>query len=136
MTKLVHNRHQIGINAGFENFRDYQFQALGRFDYSAKDCLDFHEAVAKEMNKVDPYFGECLSVMNEMGHLDLDSKQGKRPGGYNMPLPLSGVPFIFMNSANTVKDVCTMLHERKICGNDNCIFLKCHFIISNMEWLN
>ena len=163
MTKLIQNRHQIGLNAGFENFRDYQFQALGRFDYTAKDCFDFHEAVAKEiqplneelmnlrkrslkieklrpwdlkvdqdgksplipfdgaeelieksvacLNKVDPFFGQCLSVMKEMGHLDLDSKTGKRPGGYNMPLPLSGVPFIFMNAANTVKDVCTMLHE-------------------------
>ncbi|MGZ3872455.1 MAG: M3 family oligoendopeptidase, partial [Mucilaginibacter sp.] len=27
-------RHKVALNAEFENFRDYMFQALGRFDYS------------------------------------------------------------------------------------------------------
>lgn len=46
---LLKLRHQVALNAGFENFRDYMFQALGRFDYSPKDCFNFHEAIEKEI---------------------------------------------------------------------------------------
>jgi len=40
-------RHQVAINAGFANFRDYMFAAMGRFDYTPQDCFNFHEAVAE-----------------------------------------------------------------------------------------
>jgi oligoendopeptidase F len=46
---LLKLRHQVALNAGFKNFRDYMFQALGRFDYTPKDCFNFHEAIAKEV---------------------------------------------------------------------------------------
>lgn len=46
-----------------------------------------------------------------MGHLDLDSRKGKAPGGYNCPLAESGAPFIFMNAAGQMDDVTTMVHE-------------------------
>jgi len=46
---LLKLRHQVALNAGFENFRDYMFQALGRFDYSPTDCYDFHKAIQKEI---------------------------------------------------------------------------------------
>jgi oligoendopeptidase F len=46
---LLKLRHQVALNAGFENFRDYMFQALGRFDYTAADCLNFHKAIEKEI---------------------------------------------------------------------------------------
>lgn len=46
---LLKLRHQVAINAGFENFRDYMFQALGRFDYTPHDCYKFHEAIEKEI---------------------------------------------------------------------------------------
>ena len=42
-------RHKVGLNAGFENYRDYMFQALGRFDYTPQDCYAFHEAIEKEI---------------------------------------------------------------------------------------
>ena len=42
-------RHNVALNAGFENFRDYMFQALGRFDYTPQDCYAFHEAIEKEI---------------------------------------------------------------------------------------
>lgn len=160
---LLKLRHQIALNTDFENFRDYKFQALGRFDYKVQDCMDFHQAIASEivplvdelnivrrkgigvdslrpwdtmvdingqkpimpfkseqelieksitcMAHLNPMFGEVIDLMNELGHLDLASRKGKRPGGYNMPLPVSGIPFIFMNAANSIKDMRTMMHE-------------------------
>ncbi|MFM6954692.1 MAG: M3 family oligoendopeptidase [Sphingobacteriaceae bacterium] len=40
-------RHQVAQNANFNNFRDYMFAALGRFDYTPEDCFQFHEAIEK-----------------------------------------------------------------------------------------
>jgi len=62
-------------------------------------------------NRMNPFFGECLIKMKEMGRLDLDSRKGKAPGGYNCPLPETGAPFIFMNAAGQMSDVTTMVHE-------------------------
>ncbi|MGN6265500.1 MAG: M3 family oligoendopeptidase [Ginsengibacter sp.] len=61
--------------------------------------------------KLRPFFGDCLRKMNEMKHLDLDSRKGKAPGGYNMPLAETGAPFIFMNAAKSMHDVTTIVHE-------------------------
>lgn len=60
---------------------------------------------------LDPFFAACLHKMQEMQHLDLDSRKGKAPGGYNCPLAESGAPFIFMNAAGKMDDVTTMVHE-------------------------
>ncbi len=61
--------------------------------------------------KLRPFFGESLKKMQELKHLDLESRKGKAPGGYNCPLAESGAPFIFMNAAGQMHDVTTMLHE-------------------------
>jgi len=63
------------------------------------------------LNELDPFFADCLKKMDRMSHLDLDSRKGKAPGGYNMPLAESGAPFIFMNAAGQMSDVTTMVHE-------------------------
>ncbi|HSY44403.1 MAG TPA: M3 family oligoendopeptidase [Candidatus Acidoferrum sp.] len=42
-------RTKIAKNAGFENYRDYAFRRLGRFDYTPEDCTKFHDAVEKEI---------------------------------------------------------------------------------------
>jgi len=44
-SKLIGIRNQIGLNAGFKNYRDYKFEELGRFDYTKEDCFRFHDAV-------------------------------------------------------------------------------------------
>jgi len=162
-SSLLQKRHQVALNAGFANFRDYRFQELGRFDYTKEDCYQFHEAVklhvmplvnqlyaAKKQklgltdlrpwdieaepagtqplrpfqtgeeltektiqcfNTMQSFFGDCLAKMREMGRLDLESRKGKAPGGYNCPLAETGAPFIFMNAAGTLDDVTTMVHE-------------------------
>ncbi|MFN4314148.1 MAG: M3 family oligoendopeptidase [Chitinophagaceae bacterium] len=61
--------------------------------------------------ELKPFFADCLQKMKEMGHLDLESRKGKAPGGYNCPLAESGAPFIFMNAAGQLDDVTTMVHE-------------------------
>jgi oligoendopeptidase F len=47
--QLVRLREQIAKNAGFTNYRDYSFRARARFDYTAKDCYDFHNAIEREV---------------------------------------------------------------------------------------
>lgn len=38
-------RNEVARNCGFENYRDYSFASMGRFDYTKEDCFRFHEAV-------------------------------------------------------------------------------------------
>lgn len=60
---------------------------------------------------IDPFLGDCMREMKSAGRLDLESRKGKAPGGYNYPLYETGLPFIFMNSTNTLRDLVTMVHE-------------------------
>lgn len=46
---LIVLRQQIAKNAGFDNYRDYKFAEMGRFDYTPQDCTNFHDAIAKEI---------------------------------------------------------------------------------------
>lgn len=62
-------------------------------------------------NLIHPPFADYLKEMKELGHLDLASRKGKAPGGYNYPLYECGIPFIFMNAVGTLTDLVTMVHE-------------------------
>lgn len=79
-------------------------KAYNNEDAFIESCIDC-------FSHIDPYFGECLSVMQELGYLDLFSRKNKAPGGYNYPLEEVGVPFIFMNAAGTIGDITTLVHE-------------------------
>jgi oligoendopeptidase F len=46
---LVGKRHEIALNAGFANYRDYKFEELGRFEYTKEDCFQFHAAVKEHI---------------------------------------------------------------------------------------
>jgi oligoendopeptidase F len=46
---LIELRLQIAKNAGFDNYRDFMFRKMGRFDYTPENCLQFHDAVAGEI---------------------------------------------------------------------------------------
>jgi len=65
----------------------------------------------KCFDKIRPYFGERLAIMKEMKYVDLESKTGKAPGGFNYPLYEIGVPFIYMNAVGSHQDLITMVHE-------------------------
>jgi len=49
---LLKLRERIAKNAGFENYRDYAFRRMGRFDYTPADCVNYHDAVATEVMPV------------------------------------------------------------------------------------
>lgn len=87
-------------------------------DPEGKDALkpfDSSQALVEKtievFHRLDPFLGQCLSIMKAMGHLDLESRKGKAPGGYNYPLAEIGVPFIFMNATSTLRDMVTIMHE-------------------------
>ncbi|WNJ21107.1 M3 family oligoendopeptidase [Pontibacter sp. G13] len=63
------------------------------------------------LRRIKPELGDMIQIMVDRGFMDLESRKGKAPGGYNYPLMESGVPFIFMNAAGTQVDVTTILHE-------------------------
>ncbi len=62
-------------------------------------------------DRLDPYMGDCLRLMQQKGNFDLAARKDKAPGGYSYPLHASGVPFIFMNATSTLRDMITLLHE-------------------------
>jgi oligoendopeptidase F len=55
--------------------------------------------------------GGIFAEMRQRRLLDLDSRVGKAPGGYQCTLGEVRLPFIFMNAAGTNRDVFTLLHE-------------------------
>lgn len=61
--------------------------------------------------KVDPSLAEDFATLKFGPNLDLESRKGKRAGGFQSSLSESKQAFIFMNAAGTQRDVDTMLHE-------------------------
>ncbi len=61
--------------------------------------------------RMDPSLGELFKSMRSGGCLDLDSRKGKAPGGYQATRDRQRMPFIFMNAAGLQRDVETMVHE-------------------------
>ncbi len=156
-------RHRIALNTDNSDFLGYVFEAKERFDYSAADCVAFHEAVEKacvplmraeqERRKellgverlrpwdlaVDPKgrspltpFGDPKELVEKCGRifdrldadlaeqfrdmandgwLDLESRKGKAPGGYQSTYHEQRRPFIFMNAVGLQRDVRTLIHE-------------------------
>lgn len=47
--ELVKLREQTARNTGFKNYVEYAFRKLRRFDYTPQDCLQFHDAIEKEI---------------------------------------------------------------------------------------
>jgi oligoendopeptidase F len=55
--------------------------------------------------------GEMFDTMRAGDCLDLESREGKAPGGYQYQRQYSRTPFIFMNAAGMHRDLITMVHE-------------------------
>ena len=63
------------------------------------------------ISQVDPQLGLYFKNMKDLGLLDLESRKGKAPGGYQSTLDEVRLPFIFMNSVGLDGDIRTLLHE-------------------------
>ena len=75
------------------------------------DGRELASTAARMFVRVDPELGSEFATMITEGLLDLDSRQGKAPGGYCDTLHARGRPFIFMNASGVLQDVTTLLHE-------------------------
>ncbi len=60
---------------------------------------------------LSPHWAAQFELLQERTHLDLASRAGKAPGGYQASLDRARQPFIFMNAVGTHADLRTMLHE-------------------------
>lgn len=99
---------------GLDNLRpwDTAIDPLGRGSLKPFNSTEeFIDKTIRCFDSLDEYFGERIAIMKEMEYLDLESRLGKAPGGYNMTMPEIGVPFIFMNHAKSEGDVRVMVHE-------------------------
>lgn len=163
-------RQQMTRNAGHDNYREYRWQQLYRFDYIPDDCQAFHEAVqqvvvpvasqlaqkrrkllgverlrpwdaaagpwsvavdsrsrhapraiedidvllpalANLFRQIDPALGDYFDTMLKEQCFDLEARANKASGGYNAPLEVKQLPFIF-GSVMTIQDVVWLLfHE-------------------------
>lgn len=61
--------------------------------------------------RVDPELGRIFDQLRSRRLLDLGSRKGKAPGGYQETYEERREPFIFMNAVGTEGDVRTLLHE-------------------------
>jgi oligoendopeptidase F len=75
------------------------------------DAAGLTQKAAKVIAAVDPQLAGYFERMRELELLDLDSRKGKAPGGYQEELTEARLPFIFMNAARRDLDVRTLLHE-------------------------
>lgn len=99
---------------GLDSLRPWDLEAEPAGIEPLRPFANGEELIKKTIDcfgQLNPFFADCLRKMKEMGHLDLESRKGKAPGGYNCPLAESGAPFIFMNAAGQFDDVTTMVHE-------------------------
>jgi oligoendopeptidase F len=62
-------------------------------------------------DRVDPELAGLFREMSRRRELDLDSRKGKAPGGYQTTFHETRRPFIFMNAVGVQRDVRTLIHE-------------------------
>ena len=87
-------------------------------DIAGKPPLRPFETVDEMVTKLSQLFhnmsndlGAKFDKLVEMDTLDLETRKGKAPGGYQYYLEKSRIPFIFMNAAGLQGDLETMIHE-------------------------
>ncbi|HVT87213.1 MAG TPA: M3 family oligoendopeptidase [Tepidisphaeraceae bacterium] len=75
---------------------------------------DIEGFVAKSyeiFKRLSPRLADDFDSLRRNNNLDLGSRKGKQPGGYQSTLNEVREPFIFMNAAGVQRDVETLLHE-------------------------
>ena len=76
-----------------------------------KTAGELVDGCARIFRKVHPDLGKMFEAIRSRGYLDLESRKGKAPGGYQTVFSVERMPFIFTNAAGLHRDVETLLHE-------------------------
>ena len=69
------------------------------------------DGCSRMFHAMDAELGQMFDSMKDGDCLDLESRPGKAPGGYQYQRQHSRKPFIFMNAAGMHRDLVTMVHE-------------------------
>ncbi len=99
---------------GLEKLRpwDTQVDVLNRQALKPFSHVDeLIDGVEKIFSSLAPELGAEFREMADLKLLDLASRKGKAPGGYQNTLSEIRKPFIFMNAVGVDDDVRTLLHE-------------------------
>ena len=72
---------------------------------------DLITKTSKLFHRMNPDLGDLFDRMRDGDSLDLESRKGKAPGGYQYNRDRCRKPFIFMNAAGLQRDLETMVHE-------------------------
>jgi oligoendopeptidase F len=79
--------------------------------FDENDIEGFVSRTREIFHRMSPALADEFETLRTHGNLDLGSRRGKQPGGYQISLEQSKQPFIFMNAAGVQRDVETLLHE-------------------------
>jgi oligoendopeptidase F len=103
-------REQLGV----DRLRpwDLEVDPLGRPPLRPfRDGQELAHKALEVFRRVHPELGEQFRFLWEEGLLDLESRKGKAPGGYQATFDARRWPFLFMNAAGLASDVRTLVHE-------------------------
>ena len=76
-----------------------------------KNAAELVRGVRKMVGQLCPDFDKTIANMDDMGLLDLVSRKGKAPGGYQTSLDERRTQFIFGNTVGSNSDIHLLLHE-------------------------
>lgn len=79
--------------------------------FEQDDIPGFIEKTRKAIERVSPSLAAQFATLKQGQHLDLESRKGKKPGGYQCSLEKDRQTFIFMNAVGAQRDVETLVHE-------------------------
>lgn len=99
---------------GIDSYKPWDMEAVpnGQKPLKPYEKVDeLIDGVIEIFKRADSFFYDTLKRMKELGSLDLESRKAKSPGGFCDFLPVSKLPFIFMNGAQIHDDVVTLTHE-------------------------
>ena len=108
----LHKQRQVQMNLAALRPWDLDADPPGRPPLKPFETIEDYISKTKEVfYKLDPDLGGQFQEMIDLGLLDLASRKGKAPGGYQETLWESRKPFIFGNAVGTNDDLRLLLHE-------------------------
>jgi len=118
---LMHQIHEERRDAlGVDTLRpwDVSEKSGGGVDIHGRPPLQPFDTVdelvsgcSNVFHNMSPEIGGMFDMLRDRNSLDLESRKGKAPGGYQANLEKTRIPFIFMNAAGTQGNLTTMIHE-------------------------